>query len=662
MLVKLQQMIELIRMTKVFAFDTETTGVDIMADFIGISFATWGKEGVESIYIDVRDINKDTIVETIRTIFEDESILKIGHNLKYDWIQIRKLGLDIKGKYFDTMLAYWYLDPGSKRVGLKKLVKDLYAHDMETYNDMLTKYGPIEKTLNAKGKEKIKRHKAKTLLEVPVEDTRRYGIADSYWTMMLYDKVLPELKEFNKERPYNLLEMIDLPLLRILVNMELEGIGLDLAQLTELCTTLKVKLDICSANITSTLKELGQEINIQSNAQLSKLLFETLEMKVIKKTEMGVPAVDEEVLEKLGKEEGIGGTLCKNITDYRKAFKMLSTYVNALPKFVVNGRIHPNYNIHGTATGRLSCDSPNLQNIPKEGEEAKLIRKAFVPKEGHLLIRLDYQQMELRMLANVSHDAYLTYALRSGKDLHTYTGQKIFNKEVLTEEERGFAKTINFGIIYGMTEYSLMKRINVPLRTASNYIHTWFRTYPGVKAWERNVVSDAYEHQTSVNFLGRLRTIRTSGSISNIAMNTPIQGGASELVKIAMIRLDRYLPTYAKIVLQVHDELVIECPKEHAEKVSLLAQSIMESSSILPEFNWYAECPFTVESSVGNHWMDDTTKGNLPGLVPNGEALVQVTNSKAQGADINEEEFLSSLNIDLEGGEWHDVRSVVKEG
>lgn len=667
MLKKLQAMVELIKKVKVFAFDTETTGVDIMSDFLGISFATYGDHDIDSLYVDVRDLSLEVIKETIRPLFEDKELMVVGHNLKYDWIQLKKLGLDIThNNYFDTMLAYWYIDPGKKGIGLKKLTLGLFGYQMETYNNILSKYGPTKEITSKKGKVKIRKVKAKTLSECTLENVRSYGTADSYWTMKLLDDVMPKLFEYNKTQDFDLLRRIDLPLVRVLVDMELKGVKLDPGYLTELSAQLQKDCSEALKELEQLTNKDGMNINVRSPAQLAQYLFGVLDIPVVRRSPEGGPSTDEETLTLIaGKKEEYpeGAKVCELLLKYRSVFKMLSTYVQALPRVLASdGRIHPNFNIHGTATGRLSCNSPNMQNIPKEGREAKLLREAFVPEKGCVLIRADYQQMEIRMLANESKDPYLTYALRSGKDLHTYTGQKIFQKEVLTDEERGFAKTINFGIIYGMTPYALMNRIGVTLETAQDYINTYFYTYPVVRRWKTKKISDGQRDLKVRNFLGRTRQVGRVGNISNIALNTPVQGGSSDLVKIAMLRLfDRLRMTHAKLILQVHDELLIECPIEEADEVKKLVEGVMESVNLLPEFNWFAMCPFTVDVSVGSKWMGDKDEtGTSPELVPEPALMTEAAvskgvpekeSTKAQGAELKWADDDTDALLNSIGGE-----------
>jgi len=600
----LQALREIIKLCKSFGlavFDTETTGINISSDFVGISLATGDlsqdKEPIVA-YFDIRDIPLEVMTPLLKDLFEDSNVLVVGHNIKYDWIQIKKLGIDIKGEYFDTLLGYWFLDPESKALGLKKLVPVLFDKEMESYNDILTKHGPKEEQINKKGKKVMRKRKAENLLEVPLEFVRQYGIDDSYWTYKLYKNWLDMQKD-----DMSLLYKIDLPLVRILVDMEYKGILIDEEELDNLHNELIIKAADQLRVLHGLLKEAGvnpDEFNLNSNQQLAHLFHTVLKLPVVKRTKTG-PAMNEEALLKLQPFTPIA----KLIIEYRETRKNLSTYVHAIKSAASSdGRVHTNFNIHRTSTGRLSSDSPNIQNIPKEGYVGKLIRKVFVAKEDHMLLRLDYSQMEVRMIANITKDKFLTADLRSGEDLHTLTAQKVFKREEVTSEERGYAKVINFGIAYGMMPSTLAKNLNIPLQDAHKYFTSYFSSYPKVRAWKWDAISNMQQTGKLYNFLGRVRPLSSiAKGANNKSLNSPVQGGAAELVKIAMLRLVPELEQLgAYIVHQIHDEVLIECPEDKAEYCLRLSKAIMESVNILPEFNWTSSCPFVVDGSIGKHW------------------------------------------------------------
>lgn len=583
----------------ILVFDTETTGLDFDSKFISISLATGNIDNPDDpacINLDARDYTEAGIRDMVKPLFEDDNLIIIGHNIKYDLEQLSKLGIKVKGRLFDTLLAHWFVSPQHMENGLKPTVKELWGVDLPTYKQVLhdnPKFEYIE------GKKKPKKIPAKNLLDIPREALDRYGIQDSFYTYKLFQHILPQLEKMPSKE---LLFKIDFPLIRILQSMEEAGIKLDRAALKTVGEDMQLVIDGIKTKL---LLLAGEEINWDSPAQLSALLFGKLGLQPKKLTgKTNKPSTDDEVLSKLSAE---GSEIATVLMEYRTLQKLIGTYVYALPNEVAkDGRIHGSFNIHGTATGRLSCDSPNLQQIPKQGELGTKIRECFVPEAGHVFIKADYSQMELRMLAHISGDHYLTYALRTGQDLHKLTAQTMYGREEITDDERGKAKQVNFGVIYGMKEFTLMEEIKSTLSEAREYLQKYFRMYPLVREWKWNTISKVRETGELRNAFGRVRYVdKTKKTSDRQALNTPIQSTCAELVKTAMLRLAPVLEPYkARIVLQVHDELLVECPEESASEVATLVKGMMESVNIIimDSVQFFAKCPFIVDVSIIKSW------------------------------------------------------------
>lgn len=559
-------------------FDTETEGLHHDAGLIGVSMST-GVDEPLTIYMDRRDHNDDEFRETLGHIFSEKSVLKIGHNIKFDIQQLQKFGIEVKGEIFDTLLACWFTDPGNKKLGLKKLAKDLFDAELPTYKETISKHA-----------------KGKTLLDVPRGVLEEYAKKDAIYTYKLYHHIKPILDKMpSKELFYQ----IDMPLLWVLSDMENNGIKIDTAKLKELEDYATSEL----MGIQHKMKELIGEVNIDSPKQLGGLLFDTMKLKPLKYTKSGQASTDDEVLQRYAKE---GNELCKLLVEYRQYGKLIGTYLKALPnKIARDGRIHPSFNVEGTATGRLSCDSPNLQNIPKKGEFGEKIRNCFVPEEGHIFVRADYKQMELRMLAHITRDPYLIYPIRTGQDLHANTARAILGKEELTSEERDRAKAVNFGVVYGMSSFGLQKALGITLQEARMYLNQYFRAYPCVKEWKWEAISRTRDTQEVHNVFGRARPLKADdGALDRLALNTPIQGSCADLVKLAMIRLYEKVKNF-KIVLQVHDELLLECKEADGEAVAKLLKDTMESINVvLKPVEFFSICPFEVDVEILHAWKE----------------------------------------------------------
>ena len=388
--------------------------------------------------------------------------------------------------------------------------------------------------------------------------------------------------------------------------MEEAGVKIDKQAMSELEGTLQGEIGTIKGKL-AVLS--GEDINWDSPKQLAKLLYGKLQLPIKKVTgKTHTPSTDDETLKLLEKEgHEIAGLLVK----YRTNTKLIGTYLKALPLMAdKNDRLHCSFNIHGTATGRLSSSDPNLQNIPKKGDMGKLIRKCFVPENGKVFVRADFSQMEMRMLAHISGDPFLIYDLRTGEDLHKLTAKNIFEKDEVTDDERSDAKAINFGVIYGQSPYGLAKAINKREDVAREYLQKYFRGYPLVRQWKWTAVSDVRESHEIKTIFGRVRKLEDTSSkyeMDNQGLNNPVQGACSDLVKIAMLRLTEALDGFdAKLILQVHDELIVECPEEDSEEVARIMKGILESVNIviMDSVQFFSRCPFTVDVSIMRTWGD----------------------------------------------------------
>jgi DNA polymerase-1 len=597
---KIVEFQKLVEQTKILCFDTETEGLSYDDKVIGISFATGNFDSPDdptAFYIDFRDYDMDTLLQVIKPLFMMEGVTLAGHNIGFDLKQLKKLGITPTETIFDTLLAFWFTNPGDKNVGLKKLVKKIFGVELPTYKQMLHT-SVLETT--PKGKTKKKQVRVANLLEIDRQSLATYGMYDSFYAFKLYQIIKPKVDAMpSKELFYQ----IDMPLVKVLMDMEIAGMKIDTDKMKALADEMGTKLSNMHEEL---IQMAGIDINLESPKQLADLLFKTRGLMPLKNGKSGIPSTDEEVLNKYAKD---GDEFCKLLTEYRQLAKMCGTYLDALPKQIASdGRLHPSFNIEGTATGRLSCDSPNLQNIPKEGELGKKIRNCFVPEEGHVFIRADYSMMEIRMLAHISGDERLIYNLRMGKDIHKETAKFMFDREDISEDERSKAKAVNFGIIFGMFPQTLAKRINVPVQDAKNYMAQYFRNYRGVSSWKWETIAYTRDNFKVVNELGRVRLLKLAdGNLGNIALNSPIQGSCADLVKIAMIRLHKALEgTGAKIIVQVHDEVIVECRKEIADKIASTVKAMMESINIVLEpATFFSKCPFVVEVEQLSAWKED---------------------------------------------------------
>lgn len=568
-----------------FCFDTETTGFDIFNDrLVGISIAIVPHEAW---YIPCRPDNTKRIIDTLRPVFENESIAKIGQNIKFDLMVLRHAGLDVRGRLYDTMIIHYLLDPESR-------------HGMDHLAATFFNYTPIPiEELIGKGARQI------TMDRVPVEKVSVYAAEDADVTLRLKLHLWPMLVKAGLDTLYLTIEE---PLIRVLADIEMTGVKIDTEVLAASGRTLSAR----AIELENSIREMcgDPSLNINSARQLGEALFNRLKIDPNpKKTKTKQFRTDEEYLQMLTDRHPVVGA----ILEYRGIKKLLSTYIEALPQLVnpSTGRIHTSFNQAVTATGRLSSTNPNLQNIPVRDEQGREIRKAFVASDDdHLLLSADYSQVELRLMAHLSGDPNLLDAFAHDADIHTATAAKIYSipPEEVTREQRRRAKTANFGIIYGISAFGLAQRLNIPRSEAKMIIDSYFATYPGVKQYMDRVIAQAHETGYVTTLFGRKRmlpNIRSGNAVvrglaERNAINAPIQGSAADIMKLAMIAVHRELTERglkSKMILQVHDELVIDLLKSEEAEVREIVVRCMEHAAHL-RVKLIAEC------GVGKNWVE----------------------------------------------------------
>ncbi|MCU6768925.1 DNA polymerase I [Barnesiella propionica] len=569
-----------------FAFDTETTGVDPMnVDLVGISFAL--KEG-EAYYVPVPESRSEAerVVSIFRSALENSSSLKIGQNIKYDYIVLRNYGITVKGNFFDTMVAHYLLQPEQR-------------HNMDYLADVLLHYKTvdIESLIGPKGK------KQQCMRNVPITQICEYAAEDADVTLKLKNVLEPMLK---KEGLDKLFYEIEMPLVRVLAEMEITGVNVDKVALQSSSVVLSGQIEKLEKEI---YELAGMEFNVSSARQVGEVLFERLKIdEKAKKTKTGQYSTTEDILEKLRSKHPIVG----KILELRSIRKLLSTYINALPELINprTGKIHTSFNQTITATGRLSSSNPNLQNIPIRDEVGKEIRRAFVPDEGSLFFSADYSQIELRIMADLSGDEHMIEAFTSGADIHAATAAKIYKLPIdeVSKDMRRKAKTANFGIIYGISVFGLAERLNIPRSESKQLIEGYFESYPHVKEYMEKSIEIARKNGYVETICGRKRMLPDINSHNSVvrgyaernAINAPIQGSAADIIKIAMIRIfNRFekenLKT--KMILQVHDELNFNVPENELERVRNIVREEMENA-------WTLKVPLIADSGVGNNWLE----------------------------------------------------------
>ena len=568
-------------------FDTETTGLNpIIAELVGISFSWEIGKGFYVPFPENRDEAQE-LIEQLRPFFESEAIEKIGQNLKYDIKVLAKYNITVKGKLFDTMLAHYLINPDMR-------------HNMDVLAETYLNYSPIsiEELIGKKGKNQL------SMRDVVLEKQTEYAVEDADITLQLKEHFEKELREANTQK---LFDAIEIPLLRVLAAMELEGINLDEAFLNSLSEELDNDIKTLETKIYA---EAGEAFNIASPKQLGDILFDKLKLvDKPKKTKTGQYATGEDILSYLAKDHAI----VRHVLDYRGLAKLKSTYVDALPTQVepLTGRVHTDYMQTVAATGRLSSNNPNLQNIPIRTERGRQVRKAFIPRnDDYVLLAADYSQIELRIIAALSKEETMIEAFKNGEDIHASTASKVFNIPLaeVTREQRSNAKTVNFGIIYGVSAFGLSNQTDLSRSESKELIDTYYATYPKLRKYISEQIDFARENGYVQTVLGRRRYLNdinsrnavVRGAAERNAVNAPIQGSAADIIKIAMIRIyDKLIAGNfkSKMLLQVHDELVFDVFKPELEAIKSLVKAEMENAYKL-------EVPLVVDLGVGNDWLE----------------------------------------------------------
>ncbi len=597
---QLKQFVAKLQSCQQFTFDLETTDVDPMkAEIVGLSFS-WN-EG-EAYYIpavsekvaattDLFTDNKfrgfplHTALQYLNPIFENESIKKCGQNVKYDRLVLSRAGVEVKGVDFDTMVASYVVNPSLRQHNLDALALAYF-----NYQKIPTK------SLIGTGKKQI------TMAEVPIEDVSRYACEDADFTQRLRHVLEPKIINFDLKQ---LFDEVEMPLVEVLMDMERNGVSLNVSLLGEMSKQLDQRLN----QLIEKIYELaGVEFNINSTKQLAEVLFKKLELPVIRRTKTG-PSTDVAVLETLAKEH----QLPRELLEYRQLTKLKSTYVDALPRLInpKTGRVHTSYNQTVAATGRLSSSDPNLQNIPIRTEIGRKIREAFVPvDDNHVILDADYSQVELRIMAHLSQDPTLIKAFQDGKDIHRETAALVFkvSPEEVTDDMRRKAKEVNFGIMYGMGPYGLASRLEISQEEAEMFIINYFANYPKIQEFMAQSQDFARENGYVTTLLNRRRYLpdihsdnrRVREFAERNAINTPIQGTAADLIKVAMINIFHRLKEQklkTKMIMQVHDELVFEVPEKEVDTVEKLVRSEMESAIEL-------SVPIKVDVGIAKNWLE----------------------------------------------------------
>lgn len=569
-------------------FDTETTGIDALnAELVGMSFS-WSKG--EAFYVPFPE-NQDeahVLIEKFKPFFESESIEKIGQNIKYDLKILSNYGVQIKGKLFDTMIAHYLINPDMR-------------HNMDVLSETYLKYSPksIETLIGKKGKNQL------SMRDVALEDIKEYAAEDADITFQLKQNFSPIL---DKAETKKLFDAIEIPLIPVLASMEREGIHLDVPFLKEMSVEMAKESAALEQKIYETA---GEKFNLASPKQLGDILFDKLKIGGAKqkKTKTGQYATGEEILSYLANDHPI----VKDILEWRQMVKLQSTYIDALPNQVdkKTGRVHTDYMQTVAATGRLSSNNPNLQNIPIRTERGRLIRKAFIARdENYSLVSADYSQIELRIIAALSGEENMIKAFQNNEDIHKSTAAKVFNVPLdeVTKEQRSHAKTVNFGIIYGVSAFGLSNQTSLSRKESADLIDAYYQTYPKLKSYMSAQVDFARENGYVQTVLGRRRYLKDINSANMMvksgaernAVNAPIQGSAADIIKIAMINIHRKLTSegwQSKMLLQVHDELVFDVHHSELDRIQPLIKHEMENA-------FKMDVPLEVEIGVGKNWLE----------------------------------------------------------
>ncbi len=599
---ELQQLSAQLSQAPLVCFDTETTSVDAMqADIVGLSFAT---EPHVAYYIPFRTTDDlfsanshdeaTRRLQYFRPIFESETIVKVGQNMKYDILVLQNYGIEVKGTLRDTMIAHFLLSPGQR-------------HNMDDMAATLLNYRTIEiEELIGKGSQQ------KNMRDVPLEQIKEYAAEDADITLQLWQCLSKQLS--NNAELQHLFDTIEMPLMPVLASMECAGVSIDTNALNAFSANLKQQISTTEEHI---YQLAGTTFNIGSPKQVGEILFEKLKIDTsVRKTKTGQYSTNEDTLVKLSHSHPI----VAEILNYRGLLKLLNTYSEALPKLINQRthRIHTSFNQTVVITGRLSSTNPNLQNIPIRDENGKEIRKAFVASGAdHVILAADYSQVELRLMAHFSADENLIAAFQRGEDIHAATAAKVFKVPIdeVTKDMRRKAKTANFGIIYGISAFGLAERLDIPRKEAKEIIDGYFESFSGVRQYMDQCIDNAKQNGAVATLFGRQRKLDDINSQNSVvrgvaernAINAPIQGTAADIIKIAMINIDREIRKrhlQAKMILQVHDELVFDVPENEVDELKELVQNLMEHAAFDANGNNMLRVPLLAEVGIGHNWLE----------------------------------------------------------
>ena len=588
----LDQLISRLKSAHIFALDTETTSqIPMQARLVGLSFAL---QPNEAFYIPCghdylgapKQLPLSDVLNQLKPVLADPSIKKVGQNIKYDWIVLARHGVKLDGVVFDTMVASYLLNPSKRAHNLDQIALDFLGHKTIPYHYVA-----------GKGKNAL------SFNQVLLEKAVPYACEDADITLMAKDVLMPQLQAIDLQQ---LMETVEMPLVPVLMDMEMIGTCVDIDRLHELSKSFAHQLEALEVSIYGLA---GQEFNINSSKQLGDILFNKLQLPVLKKTKKKTGySTDVDVLTRLAEEHEMPALVLR----HRTLSKLKSTYADALVDLVnpETGRIHTSFNQTVTATGRLSSSDPNLQNIPIRSDEGMEIRRAFVPRQDWKLVSADYSQVELRILAHYSNDQILIKAFLEDEDIHARTASEVFqvSPSTVSAELRRQAKAINFGIIYGMSAFGLSKQLDIGQKMAQTYIDNYFARYKGVKHFIDETLTEANRSKRTSTLLGRIRLLPDIDSRNRVvrqaaertAINTPIQGSAADLIKLAMIKVahtirDKKLES--AMLLSVHDELIFEVPPHELEPLTTLVKEIMEGV-------WELKVPLKVNLAVGDNWAE----------------------------------------------------------
>ena len=586
---KISDLLSILNASNEICFDTETTGIDAnLAELVGLSFSIRPGEGY---YIPCPPEKEKTlgILNQFAPLFGDESKTWIGQNLKYDMLILKWYGFELSGKIFDTMLAHYVIEPDGKR-------------GMDDLSEKFLGYEPvhIEELIGKKGKGQG------NMRDVEPEKIKDYAAEDADITLQLKNVFMPLLKQKEVEKVFSEVEN---PLVKVLTDMEFEGIRVDEKFLNEYSKELEKEAKAAEESV---YKQAGVRFNLASPKQLGEVLFDKMQIDPkAKKTKTGQYATGEDVLLKLAHQNKI----VDDILSFREYTKLRSTYVDALPLMINprTGRVHTSYAQAVAVTGRLSSNNPNLQNIPVRTERGREIRKAFIPRDkDHLLVSADYSQIELRIVAAISGDDNMCDAFRTGKDIHTATAAKVFNVEEkeVTKEMRYKAKSVNFGIIYGQGAFGLAENLGIPRAEAKEIIDNYKKQFPNIQKYMDDTINFAKENGYVQTLMGRKRWLRdinsanftVRGFAERNAINSPIQGSAADMIKLAMIRIHEEFNKHrlrSRMLLQVHDELVFDAHREEVEIIKPIILHCMQTALALPN-----GVPTDAEIGVGDNWLE----------------------------------------------------------